>query len=347
MASTAGPTSRIVEPPPTAAAVFLVLVVRPGAEDAVREVLADVSGLTRAVGFRSPESSLSCLTGIGAEVWPRLFGAPPPARLHPLEPIVGPVHTAVATPGDLIFHLRAARMDLCFELARQLAIRLDGLADVVDEVHGFRYFDERDLLGFVDGTENPTGDEAVAAAVVGDEDPDYAGGSYLVVQKYLHDLKAWHELSVEEQEAAIGRTKLDDIEIPDDQKAPNSHVALNSITDDEGNDLDVVRANMAFGEIGKGEYGTYYAAYARTPEVTERMLRNMFLGDPPGTYDRILDFSTAVTGGLFFVPTQDFLDDAPAPGRAESSAAPDTPPEPAPTSDDHSLGIGSLRKETP
>jgi putative iron-dependent peroxidase len=343
--------------PPAKAAMFLVITVRAGAEDEVRDVLADVSGLTRAVGFRSPEDGLSCVVGIGAELWDRLYGPPRPVGLHPFRELVGAVHTAVSTPGDLLIHLRATRLDLCFELARQLMIRLAGRADVADEVHGFRYFDERDLLGFVDGTESPSGAAAVAAVRVGDEDPAFAGGSYVVVQKYLHDLDAWNALPVEEQERAIGRHKLSDIEIPDAAKAPNSHVALNTINDADGTQRQIVRDNMPFGRIGAAEFGTYFIGYAAHPDVIEQMLRNMFIGDPPGNHDRILDFSTAVTGGLFFVPTQDFLDDPPA--RVVASTMASTPPVSTvdntavdstsatthgPTPTRGSLNIGSLRR---
>ncbi|MBV8528390.1 MAG: Dyp-type peroxidase, partial [Candidatus Dormibacteraeota bacterium] len=175
----------------------------------------------------------------------------------------------------------------------------------------FKYFDERDLLGFVDGTENPTGDVARDAVTIGDEDAAFAGGSYVIVQKYVHDMQAWNTLSTEDQEKVFGRTKLQDIEMPDDIKPANSHLALNVIEDDNGNELKILRDNMPFGSIANDEYGTYYIAYAKTPDITERMLRNMFLGDPVGNSDRVLDFSTALTGCLFFVPTADFLDDPP------------------------------------
>ncbi len=202
-------------------------------------------------------------------------------------------------------------MDLCWELASLVVGRLVGAATVVDEVHGFRYFDERDLLGFVDGTENPTGPAAAAAVTIGDEDPSFAGGSYVIVQKYLHDMAAWDALSVEEQERVVGRAKLSNVEMDDDVKPTNSHVALNTIFDPDGTQRQILRENMPFGSLGAGEFGTYFIGYASTPSVTELMLRHMFLGDPPGNYDRILDFSTAVTGTLFFVPTADFLDDPP------------------------------------
>jgi porphyrinogen peroxidase len=307
-----GPVPQPVLAPLTAAAIFLVLTVDPGGEDVTRDLLADVSGLARSVGFRSSSGELSCVVGVGSAAWDRLFGPPRPAGLHPFAELTGPMH-APSTPGDLLFHLRAQRLDLCFELAAQITDRLAGAATIVDEVHGFRYFDQRDLLGFVDGTENPTGPAAWAAVTVGAEDPGFTGGSYVIVQKYVHDLAAWNALSTERQEAAVGRTKLADIELPDRVKPANSHVALTVIEDEHGTELQIVRDNMPFGAVSRGEYGTYFIGYSATPAVTERMLRNMFLGDPPGTYDRLLDFSTALTGTLFFVPTADFLDDPPTP----------------------------------
>jgi putative iron-dependent peroxidase len=323
--------------PLTEAAIFLVLTVDAGSEEEVRGLLADVGGLRRSVGFRIPEGELTCVVGLGCDLWDRLFGEPRPAGLHPLPPFVGHKHAAVSTPGDLLFHIRAHRLDLCFELAQRLMNRLVGHAQVVDEVHGFRSFDDRDLLGFVDGTENPEGASGLAAVVIGEEDPDFAGGSYVVVQKYLHDLEAWDALAVEEQERAIGREKLSDIELADDVKPANSHVALTTIVDDDGDEHQIVRLNMPFGRVGAGEFGTYFIGYARSPDVIEQMLTNMFIGRPPGTYDRILDFSTAVTGTLFYVPSVDFLDDPPAPTRTETAAV-------EPASNEDSLGIGSLRE---
>jgi putative iron-dependent peroxidase len=341
--------SQPVLTPLTEAAIFLVLTVDSGGEDVVRDLLADSAGIVRSVGFRDPDGELACVFAIGSDAWDTLFAGPRPAELHPFREIAGPRHTAVSTPGDLLFHIRARRMDLCFELAGQLLERVRGAAAVVDEVHGFKYFDERDLLGFVDGTENPTGPSALPAATVGDADPDFTGGSYVIVQKYLHDLTAWNAISVEEQERVIGRTKLTNMELPDEVKPPNSHVALNTIVDESGEQQQIVRDNMPFGNVGAEEFGTYFIGYAGTPSVTEQMLHNMFIGRPPGNTDRILDFSVAVTGALFFVPTADFLEDLPP--RPGSDAATDTGggrgPAAAPPDDprpDHSLRIGSLRR---
>jgi putative iron-dependent peroxidase len=351
------PEPQPVVTPLRTAAIFLVLTIDPGGEDAARDLLTDVSGLQRSVAFRLPEGELSCVAGIGSDAWDRLIGGPRPAELHPFRALDGDRHHAVATPGDLLFHLRANQMDLCFEFATQVMNRLAGVATVQDEVYGFRYFDERDLMGFVDGTESPGGRVGERAALVGAEDPDFTGGSYVIVQKYLHDLDAWNALTVEEQELTIGRTKLSDIELPDDVKPANSHVALNTITDPDGTERQILRANMPFGSVGRGEFGTYYIGYAASPSVTEQMLENMFIGNPPGNYDRILDFSTAVTGTLFFVPSADFLDDLPdVPGAPSGTDAPEPagpggptgPGGPGPSSPaSGSLGIGSLKRSTP
>lgn len=337
--------------PLTRAALFLVVTIDPGGESRVRALLSELSGVQRAVGFRAQEGRLSCVTGIGSQAWDRLFAGPRPVELHPFRELLGPVHHAVATPGDLLFHIRGQRPDLCFELGSQIIDRVRDVVTVRDEVHGFKYFDVRDLLGFVDGTENPVGPVARDAVLIGEEDPQYAGGSYVIVQKYLHDLQAWNALPIETQEMVVGRTKLSDIELDDAVKPADSHVALTTIVDPDGTERKILRDNMPFGEVGRGDFGTYFIGYARTPTVTERMLERMFLGDPPARHDRILDFSTPVTGTLFFVPSADVLDDPPDPPTIAATrvgdevladAATGATPEPdRPVRE--SLGIGDLK----
>jgi putative iron-dependent peroxidase len=230
-------------------------------------------------------------------------------------------------------------------MASQIMARLGGAVSVVDEVHGFRYFDSRDLLGFVDGTENPTGEQAVDATVIGDEDPGFAGGSYVIVQKYLHDLTGWNALPTEAQERIIGRNKLSDIEIDEAIRPTSAHNSLTTIVED-GREVKILRDNMPFGQAGQGEFGTYFIGYSRSPRTIEQMLQNMFVGRPPGNYDRILDFSRAVTGNLFFVPSLTFLNEVtpdapPAAPAVGPTAAPPAKPNPPVT--DSSLGIGSLK----
>jgi len=220
---------------------------------------------------------------VGSETWDRLFGQPRPAELRKFREIHAGERHAPSTPGDLLFHIRAQRLDLCFELATQIMARLGSAVSPVDEVHGFRYFDSRDLIGFVDGTENPK------------------------VQKYLHNLTGWNALPTEEQERIVGRTKLSDIELDDSVKPTFAHNALTKITKD-GAEIKILRDNMPFGQAARGEFGTYFIGYSRSPRTIEEMLQNMFVGNPPGNYDRLLDFSRAVTGNLFFVPSATFLE---------------------------------------
>jgi porphyrinogen peroxidase len=338
--------------PLTPAAIFLVVTLSQDQAscDAVRAVCADFTALEKTVGFRDLNGRLYCIVGFGSEAWDRLFpDVPRPADLHPFREFHADGRHAIATQGDILFHIRAERLDLCFELASLIMAKLGSAVSVVDETHGFQYFDNRDLLGFVDGTENPTDQEATDAVCIGDEDPDFAGGSYVIVQKYLHDMDGWNALSTEVQERIIGRTKLGNADLDESVKPTSAHNALTVITDENGQEVKIVRANMPFGSFGRGEFGTYFIGYARSPRTIEQMLENMFVGRPPGNYDRLLDFSRAVTGTLFFVPALSLMEslsagNAPAPPDAPAPADPpapsDTPLRPA---RDGSLAIGSLK----
>jgi putative iron-dependent peroxidase len=295
--------------PLSRAAVFLVLRIGAEAEaiERVRDSIADIGGLVRAVGFRDLGGRLSCNVGIGSSAWDRLQWPKRPKQLRTFAEIRGPVHTAVATPGDLLFHIRAEWADMCFELKRLILEALGNAVTVADEVQGFRYFEARDLLGFVDGTENPTGDALPLSSLIqSDDDPDFEGGSYVVVQKYLHNLTAWNALDTSLQEKIIGRTKLDNVEISESTNR-KSHKTLATIVDAGGNEHDILRDNMPFGRPGHSEFGTYFIGYARNLWVIEKMLSNMFIGVPEGQYDRLLDFSTATTGTTFFVPSNSIL----------------------------------------
>jgi putative iron-dependent peroxidase len=334
--------------PLTRSAIFLVVCIRQDQESytALRSFCADLSGLIRAVEFRDIEAGLTCIAGFGSDAWDKLFGSPRPAELHPFQEIRSAGRHAVSTPGDILFHIRAKRMDLCFELATQIMDSIGDFVSVVDEVQGFRYFEDRDVIGFVDGTENPRGDVALEAAIVGDEDPAFKGGSYVIIQKYLHDMKAWNALPVEAQERIIGRRKLSDIELSDAEKPESAHNAL-TVIEENGKELKILRDNMPFGRPGHGEFGTYFIGYCRTPRITETMLQNMFVGRPPGNYDRLLDFSRAVTGCLFFVPSATFLDNisADAPESTDIDVSTASEPPSVPYMLDTSLRIGSLKGE--
>lgn len=329
----------------TRAAIFLVLTINSTPADATAVVAlgADLSGLVRSLGFRDPEACLTCVIGFSAGAWDRLFGdAPRPLELHPFREFHADTRHAIATPGDLLFHIRADRDDLCFNLAALIMERLGTAVAVADEVRGFQYYDNRNLLGFVDGSENPQDQEATEAILIGAEDPAFTGGSYVIVQKYIHDLTGWNALPLEAQELIIGRKKLENIELDDSVKPTNAHNALTVITEN-GQEQKILRENRPFGRPGQGEFGTYFIGYCRSARIIERMLENMFIGLPPGNYDRLLDYSRAVTGGLFFVPTRSFLDNLAAGDPALDTVTSSGSVEPVAPVRDGSLGIGSLK----
>src|SRR2546428_8409202 len=298
-----------VATPLTRAAIFLVVTINSGAghRAAIRSSCADLAALVRSVGFREQEGTLTCVLGFGSDAWDHLFGKHRPRELHKFREIRAGERDAVSAPGDMLFHIRAQRMDLCFELATRIMARLGTAISPVDEVHGFRFFDSRDLIGFVDGTENPKAREAMDVTLISDEDPGFTAGSYVIVQKYLHNLADWNELPTEKQEHIVGRTKLSDVELDDSVKPTYAHNALTKIVED-GKEIKILRDNMPFGHAGQGEFGTYFIGYSRSPRTIEQMLQNMFVGKPAGNYDRLLDFSRAVTGNLFFVPSATFLE---------------------------------------
>jgi putative iron-dependent peroxidase len=340
-----------VTAPLTRAAIFLVVTLNAGSDHraTLLSFCGDLTKLIRAIEFRDLEGALSCVMGIGPDAWDRLFGSPRPAELHAFKEIRAGERHAVSTPGDLIFHIRAKRMDLCFEMATQIMSRIGEAVSPADEVQGFRYFDDRDLMGFVDGTENPRGAAVSAAVLIGEEDANFSGGSYVIVQKYLHNLDAWNALCTEVQERIIGRTKLTDIELDDSVKPTSAHNALTTIVED-GKEIKILRDNMPFGRPSQGEFGTYFIGYSRSPRTIEQMLENMFIGRPPGNYDRILDFSRAVTGNLFFVPSATFLESVgevqPAVVESSSAVVAGEISSSTPSERDGSLRIGSLKGET-
>ncbi|MFT3980436.1 MAG: Dyp-type peroxidase [Ferruginibacter sp.] len=274
-------------------------------KDTFNRLCALIKNINNSADTRFPNSKASVVMGIGYDAWHVLsLPGPLPKEFEKFTPIAGAKHTAVSTPGDLHFHIRGDVNSFCIDAASAITDVIVETADCVEEVHGFRYWDSRSILGFVDGTENPHGTDRQFFGIIGDEDPGYKGCSYLFVQKYIHDLKAWKSLPVSDQEKVIGRSKADDIEMSDDEKPSNSHSKLANI----GDDFKVVRDNMPFGKISDNEMGTYFIAYASSFTTVKKMLTNMFIGSPEGNYDRILDFSTAKTGTLFFVPTFDMLD---------------------------------------
>jgi putative iron-dependent peroxidase len=318
--------AEVAEPQPvvgplTSSVVVLVLTVGPGADRCgrVRGLCRDLADLVDAVEADDKHARLSCVIGFGAQAWPKLFGLAAPEELHPFTPVRGHRYDAPATPGDVFLHIRADRNDLCFELAAQILARLDGAVTAVDEIQGFRYFSDRNLLGFAHAERTESSAVAVGA-LVGDDSPEFAGGSFAVVQKYLHDLKAWNGLGVHEQEQIMGCTKHANLELGASITPSSAHRQLAAFPTD-GQRSRMVRDHVPFGSPAVEEFGTYFIGYAGTPTVIETVVRNMYVGCPPGNYDRLLDFSSAVTGSMFFCPSRPMLRRLAASAPASMSAS--------------------------
>lgn len=280
--------------------------------EALREAFAEFCGsqaeIINSLNLRFDQAKLQFSFGISRHAWDILFPeTTPPKQLRAFEEIKGSVYTAPATPGDIFLHIRGNTNDICYELLRQLMKSLEKFTKYEYEIHGFGYQDGRSIIGFVDGTANPIDDDASAAALIGDEDPDYKYGSYMFTQKYTHDMKKWESLSVEEQEKTIGRRKFDDRELGDDEKYPNAHNEISKSHDENGEEIDILRANVMFSTPSKNEYGTFFISYSKTFDVVQDMLNHMFLGKDSCTHDKLLEFSTAQTGTLFFAPSKELI----------------------------------------
>lgn len=286
--------------------IFITLAMVEGAASAaiIRRAAARLLALTADVADKVGEPALVSAMGFGAVCWPQLFGPAIPVELVPFQPLEdGPRH-APATAADLFLHIHSGRHDANFALARAVMGALEGAVRLVEEVHGFKYLGGRDLTGFVDGTENPKGDERPDVALVGAEDAGFAGGSYVSIQRYVHALGKWEALGRADQEAAVGRTKDDDEELDDQVKPPSAHIAR-VVIEEDGEELQVVRHSLPYGTTA--ESGLYFVAYGRSPRVFRLMLERMVKRDGHGHADRLLDFTHAVTGASFFVPSEDFL----------------------------------------
>ncbi len=276
--------------------------------DGDREVIQDFTDMSKSIinsmRIRAPKEHLAVAWGFSSNAWDYLFPkAPKPAELETFQEIKGPKYTAVSTPGDIFLHVRANSEAITYEIMNQFMKILRPIVTVEDETHGFRYIEGRAIIGFIDGTENPAGVESMDYTLIDDDqDPEFANGSYAFAQKYIHNMDAWDDLKTEDQEKAIGRHKYNDRELDDDEKLPNAHNVASK--DEEGGvEHKIVRMNVPFADPAKNNKGTYFIGYSKTFSITKRMLTNMFTQS-----DRLLDFSTPITGNLFFIPSVDTMD---------------------------------------
>lgn len=288
-------------------ALFLTLnrTAQTDADQRIRGLLSRIPQLQQQYQERYPEAALSVVAAIGSSYWDSLVAGERPAQLAAFPALESGGFVAPDTPADLLFHIRSERHDLNFELGRTLLAELKGAAELVEEVHGFRYLDSRDLTGFVDGTENPEGENRAEVAVVGAEDQAFTGGSYIHLQRYVHDLPHWQSEPLKTQEDTLGRTKADNVEYASGDKALTAHTKRTSLKDGEGRSIEILRHSMPYGTMQ--QCGLMFASYCRTPDNFRLMLESMIEGDAEGHRDHLLRYTRAVTGQAFFAPSADYL----------------------------------------
>ena len=286
--------------------IFVMLSLKREDVEKEREIIADIAdrieAIQRSMNIRVAPETVKLSFGFSNRAWEYLFPkAKKPKELEDFKGVNGVHHTAPATPADLFLHVRAEQAATSYLVVDQIMGLLRPIVDVVDETHGFHYHEGRAIIDFIDGTENPVGEEAKEWAIIGEEDPEFINGSYAFAQKYVHDLDAWRALPTEVQEKYIGRRKYSDLELSNEEKDPRAH---NIIAQDNRDDEEhkIVRMNVVFANPGEGVRGTYFIGYARHWDVTRQMVINMFTQD-----DRLLEYSTAEKGQLFFIPSKETL----------------------------------------
>ncbi len=286
-------------------AQFVTLVVHEGKEQEVYAAIRDVLKIIGDIEESTPQAQITTALGFSHAVWPRLFKEQRPKELVSFTEMQEASRHFPATKGDILLLLKSVRIDLNFQIARLIAARMEGIARVIEDIQGFDYLDDRDMVDFVDGTENPEDEKRAQAVLVADEDPQYSGGAYITTQRYIHDLQKWNKLKTQAQEKIIGRTKADDIEFSNDDKPAYAHVNKGKATDEQGNEIPMFRQNMPYGN--SMENGTYFIGLAKSPEVINIALRKMVFADENGFYDRLLDYTKPVTGVIYFAPSIDWL----------------------------------------
>ncbi|WP_137597639.1 Dyp-type peroxidase [Paucilactobacillus kaifaensis] len=274
---------------------------------AIREFADRSQAIIRSLRIRdshlAADSGLKVAFGFSNNAWDYLFpNAPKPKELETYTGLTGGQYEMPATPGDIFFHIRANNEAVVYEAQTQFRRFLSDITDVVDETKGFRYFEGRAIIGFIDGTEAPAVEDAADYAIVGDEDPQFINGSYAFAQKWHHNMDFWEHLKTEEQEKAVGREKFTDLELDDDDKYHNAHNVSSKIEVD-GEEQKIIRMNVPYSDPASGNTGTYFMGYSRHWKVTKLMLQQML-----DTSDFLLTFSSILSGQLFFIPSRKLLE---------------------------------------
>ena len=296
----------VILPLPSTHARFIVLNLKHLSVERLKEKLAELLSTQDRLITQYPDAEVKTAIAFGPQLWAQLHPETP-TGFKQLESIQGSFAMPV-TPADVLIHIASARADLCFALSQSFFDGIQDQVQLLDERVCFRYLDGRDLTGFIDGTENPQfPDDRAETALLGDDAGSFADGSFIFAQRYVHDLAKWKKLKVDAQENVIGRSKLESIEMADEVKPNNAHIARVVIEDDAGEEQEILRHSLPYGD-GQGEQGLFFIAYTNDLAIIDQMLQHMFGTTGDGIHDRLLHFVTAIDGAYYFAPSVQLLD---------------------------------------
>ncbi|MGE8558338.1 MAG: Dyp-type peroxidase [Acinetobacter sp.] len=297
----------VILPLPSDHARFIVLRLKDLTIDELKEKLADLFTTRDRLITQHPNAQIKTGVAFGPELWTQLYNQSP-VGFKQLQPIQGSFQMPVV-PADLLIHIASARADICFALSQSFFEGIQEKVEVLDERVCFRYFDGRDITGFIDGTENPQfPDDRAEVALLGEDAGIFADGSFVFAQRYAHNLEKWKQLKVDAQENVMGRTKLESIELDDEVKPKNAHIARVVIEDEEGEEMEILRHSLPYGE-GRGDQGLFFIAYTKNLNIIDHMLEHMFGTAGDGIHDRLLQFVTPMDGAYYFAPSEELLEE--------------------------------------
>jgi putative iron-dependent peroxidase len=297
----------VILPLPSDHARFIVLRLKDLTLPELKEKIEDLLDTRDRLITQHPNAEIKTAIAFGPELWAKLY-AQSPSGFKQLDPMQGAFEMPVV-PADVLIHIASQRSDICFTLSQAFFDGIQDKVEVLDERVCFRYFDGRDLTGFIDGTENPQfPDDRAETALLAEDAGIFADGSFVFAQRYIHDLDKWKRLKVDAQENVMGRSKLESIEMDDDVKPENAHIARVVIEDDKGEEMEILRHSLPYGD-GKGEQGLFFIAYTKNLGIIDDMLKHMFGTTGDGIHDRLLHFVTAVDGAYFFAPSEELLEE--------------------------------------
>ena len=297
----------VILPLPSDHARFIVLRLKNLSIEDFKERLKQLFTTRDRLITQHPNAQIKTAVAFGPELWSKLYEQAP-AGFKQLEPIQGSFNMPVV-PADVLIHIASARADICFALSQSFFEGIRDQVEVLDERVCFRYFDGRDITGFIDGTENPQfPDDRAEVALLGEDTGIFQDGSFIFAQRYTHNLDKWKKLKVDAQEQVMGRTKLESIELEDEVKPANAHIARTVVEDEGGEEMEILRHSLPYGD-GRGDQGLFFIAYTKDLKIIDTMLVRMFGTSGDGIHDRLLHFVTPMDGAYYFAPSEELLEE--------------------------------------